>query len=304
MPAEEPAERTGLAPGFAGRVRMYAMLIGYVGCFKVPRFAINTLVPFIVEEMGLPTALTPTLLAAFHPGYICSQIPGAAMVKRHSAKFLGTCQLAGCAAMLALMPRASGVRSQGAAVAVLSVFMALLGVLQGPMSPVMSQLNRNWMPAGVERAIAFRVTGLAHTAAPLLGALITTRLGARFGWRTVCYVYAGAVAAFTLVWATLASDRPLPKHAPRATPPPSPGPSAKTPTRPSVKPATDWQLLLTKPSLALAAFHICFNFLDSTRHQLSPSIYMQKCAEHRRLGIRPRASLGQPGSAWACLPVF
>ena len=62
--------------------------------------------------MGLPTALTPTLLAAFHPGYICSQIPGAAMVKRHSAKFLGTCQLAGCAAMLALMPRASGVRSQ------------------------------------------------------------------------------------------------------------------------------------------------------------------------------------------------
>ena len=30
MPAEEPAERTGLAPGFAGRVRMYAFPF-YVG---------------------------------------------------------------------------------------------------------------------------------------------------------------------------------------------------------------------------------------------------------------------------------
>jgi hypothetical protein len=30
-------------PGFAGRIRMYVQLIGYVACFKIPRFAINTL---------------------------------------------------------------------------------------------------------------------------------------------------------------------------------------------------------------------------------------------------------------------
>ena len=36
-----------LLPGFAARVRMYGMLIGYVACFKVPRFAINTLIPFV-----------------------------------------------------------------------------------------------------------------------------------------------------------------------------------------------------------------------------------------------------------------
>ena len=90
------------------------MMIGYVGCFKVPRFAINTLVPpspppshptppptphhsllrmmpagragflraqwvtfanfrppqvpFVVADLGLDSALTPSLLAAFHPG--------------------------------------------------------------------------------------------------------------------------------------------------------------------------------------------------------------------------------------------
>ena len=177
-------------PGFAARVQMYAMLIGYVACFKVPRFAINTLIPFVVrvsapspserapcrrwpcslrpggaaaQDMGLPTAITPTLLAAFHPGYICSQIPGAAVVRRSGPKFLATLQLVGCAVFTAAMPSAGNIRSRGAAVAALSGLMACLGVVQGPMSPVISQLNSAWMPTGVERAIAFRFTGLAHT---------------------------------------------------------------------------------------------------------------------------------------------
>ncbi len=46
-----------LLPGFAARVRMYGMLIGYVACFKVPRFAINTLIPFV------PTSTTQYTLA-------------------------------------------------------------------------------------------------------------------------------------------------------------------------------------------------------------------------------------------------
>ena len=104
-------------PGFAGRVRMYVMLIGYVACFKIPRFAINTLIPFVVRDMGLPTSLTPTLLAAFHPGYICSQIPGAAVVRRSGPKYLATLQLAGCAAFMAAMPWAGNIKSRGVAVA-------------------------------------------------------------------------------------------------------------------------------------------------------------------------------------------
>ena len=56
------------------RLRMYMLLNGYVMAFKVPRFMINTLVPFIVADLGLPHTTTPTLLAAFHPGYITTQV--------------------------------------------------------------------------------------------------------------------------------------------------------------------------------------------------------------------------------------
>ena len=44
-------------PGFAARVQMYAMLIGYVACFKVPRFAINTLIPFVVRVRAPQSSL-------------------------------------------------------------------------------------------------------------------------------------------------------------------------------------------------------------------------------------------------------
>eukprot|EP01043_Picozoa_sp_COSAG02_P046430 COSAG02_NODE_4340_length_5485_cov_2.496101_7_plen_56_part_00 len=44
------------------------MLTGYVMSFKIPRFMINTIVPFIVADLGLADTVTPTLLAAFHPG--------------------------------------------------------------------------------------------------------------------------------------------------------------------------------------------------------------------------------------------
>ena len=35
---------------------------------QVPRFAIPSLIPFMVADLGLSSAAVPTLLAAFHPG--------------------------------------------------------------------------------------------------------------------------------------------------------------------------------------------------------------------------------------------
>eukprot|EP01051_Picozoa_sp_SAG22_P013628 SAG22_NODE_1548_length_4150_cov_2.816095_7_plen_274_part_00 len=261
-----------LAAGFLTRLRMYAMVIGYVGCFKVPRFAINTLVPFVVADLGLDAALIPSLLAAFHPGYILSQLPGAAVARRSGAKFVGSVQLAGCVLLLVMMPRAGGgALGKRAAVAVLSALMCGLGVCQGPMSPVLSQLNHAWMPEGVERAIAFRATSLAHTAAPLFAALVTTRLGARLGWRAVCYFYAGATACFLAAWVAFAADKPsaLPPPPPSAAAAPAAKEQAAEEEAPSATkgseppPATaedppgkkaaakpwDWRLLTMKPSL-------------------------------------------------------
>jgi MFS family permease len=83
----------------------------------------------------------------------------------------------------------------------MSALMLGMGLFQGPMAPVNSQLARDWMPrgggsGGVERAWAQRFTSLSHNASPLLAALITPRIAQRYGWRTVCYVYAAVGGAF------------------------------------------------------------------------------------------------------------
>ena len=268
-------------PGLPGRLRMYSLVIGYVSSLKIPRFAINTLIPFIVADLGLPAAFTPRLLAPFHYGYILSQIPGGVLAKRWGSVRLGSCQLALCAVILALVPGAGSLRgSQRLKVLAMTALMTGLGIFQGPMSPVTSQLNRAWMPAGVERAIAFRATGLAHSAAPLFGALITTRLGARAGWRSVCMAYAAGTATFTLLWTALARDRPEVAAEPAARKAATRGVGARagirTQPRESETRVGYWDILLVKPSLALGVFHMSFNFMDATRFQLSPTIYMER----------------------------
>lgn len=114
--------------------------------------------------------------------------------------------------------------------------------------------------------------------------MLTTRIGDRYGWRAVCYCYAAFAGIFTLVWASLASDRPAPEFdhkklavdsAPEVTKAfKQPMPAADK--EGGVEAVTDREILLSKPSVALACFHIAFNFLDQTRHQLSPTIYMEK----------------------------
>jgi hypothetical protein len=106
-PPATDASGGGSGGGIRERLRMYSLIIGSVLTFKVPRFAINTMVPFIVSDLGLPRALTPSLLAAFHPGYIATQVPTAYVVKAKGAKFVCSVMLFGSAALLALVPRAS-----------------------------------------------------------------------------------------------------------------------------------------------------------------------------------------------------
>ena len=112
-------------------------------------------------------------------------------------------------------------------------------------------------------------------AAPLFGALLTTRIGDRYGWRVVCYCYAAFAAGFTAIWASLAADRPAPefdhKKKPATRSSPEVAKSFQQPTpekKASVDAVTDREILLSKPSLALACFHIAFNFLDQVKSHL------------------------------------
>ena len=73
-------------PPFVHRLRIYVMMIGYIFSIKVPRFAINSLVPFIVAQYGMPSAAVASLLAAFHPGYVASMIPGGGATVRWGSK--------------------------------------------------------------------------------------------------------------------------------------------------------------------------------------------------------------------------
>ena len=122
-PEEAAAGDQGTGP-MRERLQMYSMLIGSVLAFKVPRFAINTLVPFVVADLQLPRSLTPSLLAAFHPGYIATQVPTAYAVKAKGPKFVCSIMLLGSAALLGLVPRAGSLRgSQSAKVLAMSALM-------------------------------------------------------------------------------------------------------------------------------------------------------------------------------------
>jgi len=226
---------------------------------------INTLVPFMVADLQLPRSATPTLLAAFHPGYISSQVPFAAVVAQKGPKFVAAIQLAGSAVLLSLIPRAGNVGGRPAVLA-MSALMLGMGVFQGPMSPVQSQLSRDWMPEGIERAWAYRILSLSHSSTPLLAAVLTPRIADRFGWRFVCYLFAAVAGGFTLVWQALASDVPGAAKKPQRTE--AAGAEDSAPKK--AKKAFDWRILRTKPAMALFACHVAADFGEFTRHQLAP----------------------------------
>eukprot|EP01048_Picozoa_sp_COSAG05_P017660 COSAG05_NODE_2450_length_3052_cov_3.028446_4_plen_177_part_00 len=133
----------GDTPGRKERLCMYGLLMGYIGSLKIPRFAIATLVPFMVEELKLPATVLPTLLAAFHPGYIASMMPGGKAVDTFGSKPVILVGSVGTALSFALFPIVAATRFS---VTALSVLMAVRGLFQGPMAPSLGQVNRDWMP--------------------------------------------------------------------------------------------------------------------------------------------------------------
>jgi hypothetical protein len=202
-------------------------------------------------------------------------------------------QLVGAGACIALLPTAGSLKNKTTAVAAMSLLMFLTGVFQGPMAPVKSELGRDWMKVGVERAWAARFNSISHSACPLLAALITTRISERFGWRVVCYVYAAAIGVFAGLWQLLATDRPAfvdgvpgvwaddspaaqaavkQKEADRAALAATQAQSGGTAGAAVAKGSFDWRILWAKPSLALGIFHTCNDILVFTQVKETSSV--------------------------------
>lgn len=183
------------------RVSIYGMLSVYILALKVPRLAIPSLVPFMVSDLGLPQSTVPTLLAAFHPGYVAANLPGGPLVQAVGAKRVGLLGLLGTAFCFALFPAAG--RSKGRAITLLCQLMLVMGLFQGPLSPVLMQTNQKWIPTKtaadkVERTWSIRIQSLMHSFSPALAVAIAPRLSARYSWSTVCSIFAGGVLACLL----------------------------------------------------------------------------------------------------------
>jgi MFS family permease len=270
------------APTFAHRLRVYVMMIGYIFSIKVPRFAINSLVPFIVAQYGMPSAAIASLLAAFHPGYVASMIPGGGATVRWGPKPVIQLGVLGTAATLALMPIAARL---GRPAMTLSAVMIFMGLTQGPMSPALGQMSRDWMPTGegtaqIEKAWSQRFQMLSHTAAPAVAAFLTPRLCDRYSWQAVCYAYAAAGATFGLVWQLSVTSKPLrsarhsktPEATQRRTGDKKESAELQQPQRKPIP----WQMFKLPSVRALMMYHIAFDNMNLSLGMLAPTVFVQK----------------------------
>ena len=96
--------------------------------------------------------------------------------------------------------------SAGANFAVCCFF--LLGLLQGPFVPAHNEMKRAWVAEGPGKPLALMVIGLGNRVGGALASTVTPILAARFGWRTVAYLYGGSVALFSVVWQCAVSNGP------------------------------------------------------------------------------------------------
>eukprot|EP01049_Picozoa_sp_SAG25_P003075 SAG25_NODE_170_length_13039_cov_23.733153_7_plen_374_part_00 len=296
-PAPVPGPRTSRLR----RASIYAMLSSYILALKVPRLAIPSLVPFMVQELGLPQTTVPTLLAAFHPGYVAANLPGGPLVQAIGAKRVGLAGLAGTALAFALFPAAGRLRSPRAVTALVWL-MVVMGAFQGPLSPVLMQTNTNWIPTQtaadkMERTWSIRFQSLMHSFSPALAVAITPRLAQRFGWARVCSVFAGGVVGYGLLWQACFADTP-PTPTPEATPAAGPssssgdaGPSIdgnsavvrsesdQQPEQGRQKKAekkVEYGILTLPNSLTLIAYHVAFDMCCMTMIQLAPTMFMSQ----------------------------
>jgi sugar phosphate permease len=187
------------------QLRFYLMMLISVLCVKGPRGSLNSIVPEMGADpsLGLSGTQQAGLLSAFYPGYLLTQMPAGPLVQRFGGKGIMTLNLVGTAAVFLAMPRTLSRSGPWLA----SILLGILGLLQGPMSPCLSQLNREWIPAA-DRAYQLRIQGLAHQSAPMLAMLLTPLLARRGGWRFVFVAVGSGVGVFSALWQLLMTAKP------------------------------------------------------------------------------------------------
>jgi MFS family permease len=148
--------------------------------------------------------------------YTLTQVPAAPIVQKWGPKNVLSFSMLGTAALFVVAPAVAAAASTSArkATSLMALF-GMMGLVQGALAPALSQVNRAFLPGGIEQVWALRAVSQAHQLTPLFAALVTPRLAVR-GWRLTCYSFAGVTAVATIVWQLFASNAPK-KTNPRVT---------------------------------------------------------------------------------------
>jgi MFS family permease len=109
-----------------------------VGRTVRPRGSAPSWIPFVVADMGLSDADRALLLAAWFPGYLVSQIPGAALIDRIGPKIVMGANMLGTCGLFMLLPvfvRLGGGGQISRQVRIMASTLTLCGFFQGPLIP-------------------------------------------------------------------------------------------------------------------------------------------------------------------------
>lgn len=237
----------------ASRLGTYAIIGGQHLFNYLSRFAIPYIVPHMVAEFNFSDAQRSAILNSFTPGYILTQIPAAPLCGKIGAKTVLSLNNLGLLTSLVALPLAA---KQGANVVWCCI--AVMGIMQGPFIVAQGAMTSAWSIAGPERPVAVFIIRLGGNVAKLVASAATPLLcSTRWGWRSVCYVYGGALALYSVAWNLLARNAPPPLPGTTSTPRPasaSPRPKRKRKKRGP----REFELIgcATKPSLAIIAIQV------------------------------------------------
>ena len=144
---------SGRRAGFRRRALMYFLQCFFVLILKSVRAGIPMLAPIVSSDLGFSDAQNAMVISGFFQGYIITQVPAAPIVQAVGPKIMLTGAMTGTAILFVLAPILA--RSTHAATMLMLNFM-LMGMIQGPLAPAMSQINAAWLPGGIEQVWAFR----------------------------------------------------------------------------------------------------------------------------------------------------
>ncbi len=146
---------------------LFALLALVIVNTKMIRSSLPPLVPFISRDIGYSSMQQASLLGAFFPGYLLTQLPAGWLAQRFGAKLVLSLNMFGTAVLYSLLPAAA--RSSTGTLPVAGL-LTTMGLCQGGLIPAEAAINREWL-AGMDptgRAWMIRVLGFAHQACHLI----------------------------------------------------------------------------------------------------------------------------------------